>query len=41
VTGETLRIQLGYPEATEPFPGEDPRADTRVLESMEALGKLQ
>jgi hypothetical protein len=40
-TGETLRIQLGYPEASAPFLGEDPRADSRIMESLEGAGKLQ
>jgi len=36
----TLRIQLGYPESLELFVGEDPRSHPRILESLEAGGKL-
>jgi len=35
-----IRIALGYP-APEAFTGEDPRSDPRVLESLEAAGKLK
>ena len=38
---ETLRIQLGYPESLDLFQGEDPRADGRIWQSLEASGKLQ
>jgi hypothetical protein len=38
--GQTLRIQLGYPESLELFVGEDPRSHPRILESLEAVGKL-
>jgi hypothetical protein len=38
--GRTLRIQLGYPESLELFVGEDRRSHPRILESLEARGKL-
>lgn len=38
---ETMRIQLGYPESPDLFQGEDPRADGRIWQSLEASGKLQ
>jgi hypothetical protein len=40
-TGETLRIQMGYPEALAPVPRVDPRVDSRILEALEGAGKLQ
>lgn len=36
-----VRIQLGYPESPELFEGEDPRSDPRILQSLEAAGKLR
>ena len=39
--GRTLRIQLGYPESLELFVGEDPRSHPRIVESLEATGKLR
>lgn len=35
-----IRIGLGYP-SPEAFTGEDPRSDPRVLQSLEAVGKLK
>jgi hypothetical protein len=35
-----IRIELGYP-TPESFTGEDPRSDPRVLQSLEAVGKLK
>lgn len=36
-----IRIQLGYPESPELFEGEDTRSDPRILQSLEAAGKLK
>jgi len=35
-----IRIGLGYP-TSEAFRGEDPRSDPRILQSLEAAGKLK
>jgi len=35
-----IRIELGYP-TSEAFRGEDPRSDPRILQSLEAAGKLK
>ena len=35
-----IRIALGYP-TPEAFTGEDPRSDPRILQSLEAAGKLK
>lgn len=37
----SIRIQLGYPESPELFEGEDTRSDPRILQSLEAAGKLK
>jgi hypothetical protein len=39
--GDTMRIQLGYPEPLGFFTGQDPRSDSRVLESLDRAGKLE
>ncbi len=36
-----VRIQLGYPESPELFEGEAPRSAPRILQSLEAAGKLR
>ena len=37
----TVRIQLGYPESLELFAGEDLRSHPRIVESLEAAGKVK
>ena len=37
---QVIRIELGYP-TSEAFRGEDPRSDSRILQSLEAAGKLK
>jgi hypothetical protein len=39
--GQTVRIQLGYPESPELFEGEDPRGDPRIRAVLEAAGILE
>jgi len=40
-SARTVRIQLGYPESLELFIGEDPRSHPRIVESLEAAGKVR
>ena len=39
-TDPTIQISLGYP-TTDAFSGQDPRADSRILESLDFFGKLK
>jgi hypothetical protein len=39
--GDSIRIQLGYPESPELFTGQDPRSDPMILGSFAQVGKLE
>ena len=39
--GQTVRLQLGYPESPELFEGEDPRGDPRIRAALETAGILE
>lgn len=39
-TDPTIQISLGYP-TTDAFSGQDPRADSRIIESLDFYGKLK